>query len=621
MSRNAFASSFSRSFIRSLMKARGRYGAGIKTAHSCLPYIGYGNVLLKGGGIDYDPAIPWIYTRKTIVESWTHTFTVGGHSYTIPEQQASRVAFLLANGFTQFGSGRCADSGYFQNFTTGQTLCLNDFSDPSYSVFPTPPAAVSTGSSGNKTKNYHSYFNVSGTTLSVPENVSGTTAANVGFETGVFNAPFTIFDPQTGVDELHTSTTSQYSSEYGLPDRTVSYDKSTDAHGVHIRQLYKNFVCAYGAATVYDHIIFGGGFSAYQNMVYGTEMVVYDSSTIYSDPISINDLEARAGIMLGAVHFKKTSERYDTFDGSPPVVLNWNPTNWGSLSPSQVILQRAEYSGGALGGYSNIAAFVGSPDALATTFTDTTAAVGHTYYYRLVTIGYSEPTGLVNSGYSDPVIVTVARGTHPAVFDFTPFVPTGLHDPTLPPTGLTAELGGFQLKYTTPALALASNSQIILFAISDTPDFVISSDVTCGTPMPLFIAARALTGLVTTGVTITGVPGTGRLVWSKSRGYLPGNSPNHSPPTNNFAQKFFFTQAVGGGAMVDESANFPPTKFPHLRHGTFAWQLSSELPAEKESWTYTDVPLQGGWLIYPNAPQGQNLTPGAGDPNFGDGGL
>ncbi|HXI73444.1 MAG TPA: hypothetical protein VNN22_24135 [Verrucomicrobiae bacterium] len=623
MSRNAFASSWSRAFVRSHAKARGVFAAGVKTVHSCLPYTGYGNVLVKGGGITTDPKIPWLFTKKTVTTSWSHTFTYGGHSNTIPQQQTARLGILLGFGWTLNGSGSCADGGSVSfdspppGYTGDTAYCMNDLSDPVYSTFPAAPANVTAGSAGTVTSKYNSFFNVTGATLSVPEVQTGTPPSSIGSSAGVIIP----FDAQAGVDDLHTSNTQPYIPEYGLPNTVYTYDKTTDISSIEIHQSLVNGLCAFGASAgdnIMSYIPGSPHLAPYQLFLYGTEIYSYRTETIYSDPVSIAGLETKARAMLDATTLTNSGERYWTFDGSMTVRLDWNPV----VNTIRIDVYRADVVAGVIGSYTRIALlFPGA--SLIHTFTDTTVVVGQTYSYFVQSLA-----GPGNSNTAAISIAVVAPVGSPVTTEPAPFVSTG-STPTGAPTGFAVTLMPFALTYTRIALALGDatspNRQIILFATSNglpVPSFVISANVTCGTPMPFYLAGRAVK--YNEAPLIIGVTGASGLVWSKSRGYLPGNSPHHAPPTTNFAQKFYYKPGaqIGGGALVDISSLFPKLTFPHGRGGNYLWQMTKELPStdypHPESIYVTDVPAIG-YITYPNLTALPAVNVGAGSTSQGAG--
>ena len=315
MSRDAFASSWARNYVSSHAHARGSFAAGVKTVHSCLPFKGFGNKLLPGGAITTDPTQKWLYTRKTVTEEWTHSFTYGGQSYTIPQQQQARIAFLVANGWTLVGDGTAANGGYMEapSGSVGTThYSLLDLSDAIYSTFPTAPSNVSHASAGTQSTKYNSYFEVSGTTLSVPAHITGTTPTSIGAESSVMS-PFDM----TGADS-HTSTLLTYLVESGMPNGSYTHDKTTDLTGVTIDQVTTNGICASGMSAG-DTNISGSyppaGFAAYELFLYGTEVWHYRIATTYSEPVTMVELERRACVLLDATHLTKPNEGYLTFDG------------------------------------------------------------------------------------------------------------------------------------------------------------------------------------------------------------------------------------------------------------------------------------------------------------------
>jgi len=601
MSRNAFAGSWAKNFVSSHAHARGSFAAGVKTVHSCLPFKGFGNKLLPGGAITTDPNQKWLYTRKTVTEEWSHSFTYGGQSNTIPQQQQARIAFLLANGWTLVGDGTAANGGWMEApfGSVGTThYSLLDLSDAIYSTFPTAPANVAHASAGTQSTKYNSFFEVSGTTLSVPAHVTGTTPTSIGAESSVMS-PFDM----SGADS-HISTPLTYLIETGIPgipDGSYTHDKTTDLTGVTIDQVTTNGICASGMSAG-DTNVSGSypppGFALYELFLYGTEVWHYRIATTYSEPVTLVELERRARVLLDATNLTKQSEAYFPFDGGLTVRLDWNLVTNTSIYD----IFRAVVTGGTVGSYTRIVRL----SAAVKTYTDTTVSTGTVYSYFI--------RSNIGSNYdSAPVTVTIAPpagspvGTQPAAY-----VSTG-STTTTAPTGFTATLLPVGLTYTKIALALndatSPNSQIILFATSDTPDFIISSNVSCGTPMPFYLAGRQLNypeGPLSIGVTgVSGVTGVRATVWSKSRGYLPGNSPNHAPPTTNFAQKIFYapgyySNATGG--PVDVTTLFPKLSFPHGRSGYYLWQMTRQLPSLiwpfPESIYTTQVP-DAGYLFYP----------------------
>ena len=160
-------------------------------------------------------------------------------------------------------------------------------------------------------------------------------------------------------------------------------------------------------------------------------------------------------------------------------------------------------------------------------------------------------------------------------------------------TAVAAPAGS--LVYTTIPNAFNANSQIVLFPIDDAGDYVISAGAACGTPAPFFLSARGYP--LSSPLSLTAVISTGsNYVWSKSRGYLPGNSPNHNPPTTNILQQFILEPADS------LFTNYPALTFPHGRGGAYGWQLTAELPSalypNPESFSPRDLPAFGTYLLY-----------------------
>jgi hypothetical protein len=327
----------------------------------------------------------------------------------------------------------------------------------------------------------------------------------------------------------------------------------------------------------------------------------YTITTQYtvSERVSVGDLLNKAKAMLDQIQITNSGQRYWQFDVGNDVRLDWNKVT----NSSRYDVYRAPVVAGVVGTYSRIA-LVGASN---NTYIDTAPARGSTFSYYI--------QSLAGPGNSDcaPVQAVVNPAGSSITTPAASFV-AGAPTATGAVTNLTATVLPVALSYTKISTALNANSQIILFATSAAPDFVISDNVACGTPMPFYLAGRALkynesplSCGVSAGPTSFDRPNGPGFIWSKSRGFLPGNSPNHVPPSTDYAQKLYYRPGalVGGGPIVDVSSLFPPTNFfPHGRSGNYAWQLSKELPSSiwphPESFYPTDVPDFGS-LIWPAA--------------------
>jgi hypothetical protein len=143
------------------------------------------------------------------------------------------------------------------------------------------------------------------------------------------------------------------------------------------------------------------------------------------------------------------------------------------------------------------------------------------------------------------------------------------------------------LKYTSFGNALSPNQIVAIFPTSNS--FVISSNLSCGSPVPVFLSA--MTEPVGSGPVSIGVAGASGFYSAKSLGYLAGNT-NGPPKGTNFSEAIFYTKApfVGSGT-ADITTNFPPLRFPRgsqLGYSNWFWQLSRQY-----EFSPTNCPNQG----------------------------
>ena len=572
MSKTGFAASSANAFIRSRAHARGRYAAGVKTIHTCLPHTGFGNVVHADGSCSTDPSIKWLYTKKTVTVSYSYQYDDFQY-YSLASQQSFKIAYDLGLGYVE--KDYPPDDPNYPGRWMVPSITATPFTPGAYfigdaSVSNYPDAIPVERSNVTETKEqYYPYFDQIGINLSVHHTSSG------ALDTGGL---ITNID-SNGVISMGFLTYNNTPPAYSNLPARVGFEHPTN--------YVTEGTCFQSCTGQSQTFLIGTPTISLGSLLSGNPMILATTSatititTVYSLPISIGDLEGKAATLLGATNLLKTNERYSLFD-APSIQLNWNPVN----QAPRYDVYRAELIGGVLGAYSLIGSV--HPDSNYNgSYTDTTALPGHTYYY---TVGSISPQ-------SAPIVITVTPPSNPvlAPFVFTPSLPTPTGGP---PTGLIATFVGSPLIYTTIDLALNPNSQIILFPIDDTGSFVISSRVSCGSPVPLYLAGRAMEvteSPLSVGVNLGGLTGSRAFIWSKSRGFLTGNSPNHVPPFAGYQQKYYFKPGIidGGGASVDITAAFPPMIFPHGRGGKYNWQLTEEIPKNAESFYFSDVPSYG----------------------------
>jgi hypothetical protein len=603
-SQSGFCASGAYARVTSRAKARGRYAAGIKTAHVCIPvgggFAGFTTVGLLGyyGGTSY-------YFDATVVhfagpQGWQT------NPPTMPE-----------------GSTTCAPWAIPKQIINTLTTV------PSIGVYSkkTIVKTASWGDSNTTVLKYvnDGYFTVSGVVLSVRSGRDDTTEGpdfnydyTYGFQTSI---EYTYSETETiethnwdGADYIrkdgtHGSGPASITIRTTLSDRVdiapPSYEGIAAALLAKIdlnntAERYYLFDQAAVALTwlpscsliVSAASIAHGGYGyhnygspsdigAYLTAIggTGTPAVMRITSILFGPgtPITGISLYSSGNYTVAPprpcpVSGGRGADATVNLDMDEPLATGYN-------------IYRAELVGGVLGSYS----LVGSNVPLAR-WIDTTAAYGHTYYYTISAI----LVGGIETAQSAPVVVTLSALPSPPInktFQMMPTMPSGTANSGAPQGLAAVEIPSGGLDYTTIlklqiANAFVPNQQIILFPTSeDGSTFVISQNVSCGTPSPFFLAARGLSG---SPVSI-GVSGATGYVWSKSRGFLPGNSPNYPtyPPPNISFQEKFISDAV------DITGNFPPLVFSHGRCGFYKWQLTKEL-----EFTFSDVPTVGKYLYY-----------------------
>ena len=577
-----FCSSGALAFIRSPGKARGAFNAGIKTAHYCAPYGGYGNTIdPTTGTISTDPNIPWTYSKMVVQQNWN--YTTSALNTTGPDLNTQQS---LANPGYSIGD---TVTGYLNT-----TYTLTDLN--SLANIPNYPGQLNQSGSFTSSHQTFPWFDVSGTTLTPHSSASSaTTGPTCPFDTiadpydTAWNKNYswyitaqgvqTPFEPTIPVTE-NFSTTITVSG--GTVTTTFSANKWRDANN---GQPGQSAVVSALQSPISGYP--NGYYIVADVIMYFEEKAEIITTTTYSHPINLSDLETQANIALALIYLQDTNQQFYFFDGSnAEVLLYWAAS---AIPYGGIEVKRATYSGGTLGSYSNLA------NVSTNSYIDSTAVVGTEYSYVI--------QGAISS-VANPVAITV-NAPDPPVFQgpVNNLAPIENYSVANYSSGLitelqhtlTAAITGPSLVWSTIA-APWSQSQIVLYPIDGLGHFVISSQASCGTPPPFYLAGRAVP-YNQTPLSLALAPA-GSVVWTKSRGYLPGNSPNHNPPTSSIEEKFYYIPAnfIGTG-QVDETANFPPLQFVHGRSGNYPVTLTRDLPTNAESWGTSNVP-GWGYLLY-----------------------
>jgi hypothetical protein len=554
MSNTAFATSAAKAFITSPAFARGRFAAGLKTAHALVPYLGFGNVVNADGSCSTNPALGFLYTKKTVTVEWSYS--------------------------GQWVKGPAIDTSPDDVFHPPQPLPGGGPYDGSFP--PEPAAIVPSNFLGTRNYQYFPWFDITGTAIAQHYAETGDVLTLPPFSAN--QSPMGIFwnnQPPPAAPNFFFPEFIPTNSSYSA---TVSGQTATQVFNGTDFLLLEGTLYLIAPAEVAS------------NNWFGQEVGAFTIVTTYSVPMTIAQLEAIAQTMLGQIQLTDVNQCYYAFDAAPAILLNWNPVI-GTYPFGQYAVFRTPVTNGIVGAFSRIA--IVDPDVNNNaSYTDTTAIVGQSYCYE-VTVVFG------TTGQASNQVIVSATAPIPNLLPTPPaaFFPSAPTSPRFSaPTGLIATLLPFQLSYTTIANELNPNSQLIVFPIDVNADFAISRNVSCGIANSFFLSAFMPLNEpdCPVAVTIAGTPQ--GYIFSKTRGFLPGNNALNAHPST-YQQKFKFVPATaaGNGAAQDITATetarvnggSTPITFPNGLFAGQPWVLTRELPATIESFTFTDLPGNG----------------------------